>query len=118
MLWRRTGRDSVVALALSGEGRSDTLRTELRFTGEERESFILAPPPGRYVATMSGGTVSFAVNQSAELLPARATARDTTIAGAAAGLPPAPLRDHWWAYAIPLAALCGEWVLRRRAGLR
>ncbi|HEX2781390.1 MAG TPA: hypothetical protein VHM30_17945, partial [Gemmatimonadaceae bacterium] len=97
---------------------NDTLRRELRFTGEERDAFLPAPSPGRYVATMSGGAVSFVVNESAELLPARATVRDTTIAGAATGLPPAPLRDHWWAYALPLVALCGEWILRRRAGLR
>ena len=28
------------------------------------------------------------------------------------------IRERWWLFAIALAALCGEWVVRRRMGLR
>jgi hypothetical protein len=28
------------------------------------------------------------------------------------------LRDAWWAYVLPVLLLCGEWLSRRRLGLR
>jgi hypothetical protein len=28
------------------------------------------------------------------------------------------LREHGWAYLLPVLLLCAEWLLRRRAGLR
>jgi hypothetical protein len=39
--------------------------------------------------------------------------------GAAAALGDAPsLRELGWVYALVILALCAEWLLRRRAGLR
>jgi hypothetical protein len=28
------------------------------------------------------------------------------------------IRERWWLFAIGILALCGEWVVRRRMGLR
>ena len=116
--WRRTGADSVVAVTLLDSARGQRARVEVTFSGEARDARSAPLAPGRWTAAMSGGSAAFVVNAAAELLPTRPTVRDTTVAGAAPGIPPAPLRDHWWAYALPLLALCGEWVLRRRSGLR
>ncbi|HEX8849338.1 MAG TPA: hypothetical protein VF761_07400 [Gemmatimonadaceae bacterium] len=115
--WRRTGGDSTVAVVLRDDaGHERTIG--LAFAADARDAQSAALPPGRWTAAMRGGSAAFIVNASAELLPTRATLRDTSVAGAAPGVPPAPLRDHWWAYALPLLALCGEWILRRRSGLR
>lgn len=115
--WRRTGADSLVSGTLRDEaGRERALA--LAFAGDDRDAQSPPLAPGRWTTTFRGGSASFVVNAPAELLPTRAIVRDTTVAGAAPGIPPAPLRDHWWSYALPLLALCGEWVLRRRSGLR
>jgi hypothetical protein len=80
------------------------------------ESAPLAP--GLYDAAMPGGTAILAVNASRELVPRRPTVRTGTI-GAAAALGDAPsLRELGWVYALAIAALCAEWLLRRRAGMR
>jgi hypothetical protein len=54
---------------------------------------------------------------SDEFLP-----RPVTLA-AQAGTPPvtagrASVRDWWWLFLLAVAALCVEWLLRRRMGLR
>ena len=115
--WRRTGADSAVAVVLRDDaGRERTI--DLAFAADARDARSAPLPPGRWTAAMRGGSAGFVVNASAELLPTRATLRDTTVAGMAPGVPPTPLRDRWWAYALPILALCGEWILRRRSGLR
>jgi len=39
--------------------------------------------------------------------------------GNAAAMGRAPqARSAWWLYAIALSALCAEWILRRKIGLR
>jgi hypothetical protein len=43
---------------------------------------------------------------------------DRTLARTAEGRDGRPLRTHWLPYLLLIALLCGEWILRRRAGLR
>ena len=78
------------------------------------------PPldPGIYDATLAGGTVVLAVNVSRELIPRRPTARSGPIGNGAPDVGDAPrARDVGWIYALAVALLCTEWVLRRRVGL-
>lgn len=120
--WTRTGVDSVVALTLrrtDDATRDTTSRSlSLRFTGDSRTTTTASLPPGRYTAFMRGGSASIVVNAGTELLPARAVGLSVASVGARSGVPAAPLRDQWWAYLLAVAALCGEWIIRRRSGLR
>ena len=120
--WTRTGVDSVVTLTLrraAGATPDTTGRLlTLRFSGDSRTTTTASLPPGRYTAFMRGGFASFVVNPGAELLPARAVGLNVASGGATSGAPAPPLRDRWWAYLLAVTALCGEWIIRRRSGLR
>jgi hypothetical protein len=117
--WRRgTNRDSVATVVLRGRGaaKADTLR--LRFTGDGGVAFSPALAPGLYQTTAAGGDGLIAVNVSSEWVPRRASVRSGSV-GSAPGVDRAPrARGAWWLYALALAALCGEWMWRRRIGLR
>lgn len=117
--WRRgTPADSVatVVLVRRGSGSTDTLA--LRFA--PGVSTTESPPraPGVYDVRAKGGNSILVVNPSAEMLPRRATVRDGSV-GAGAVFGEAPhLRNYGWIFALIIVALCGEWLLRRRVGLR
>jgi hypothetical protein len=117
--WRRgSARDSVATVVIHARGatRFDTLN--LRFAGE---TGVAESPPlasGVYETHAKGGDGLLAVNVSAEWLPRRTTVR-TGVVGTAPSADRAPrARAAWWLYALALVALCAEWVLRRRIGLR
>lgn len=127
--WLRTGADSLVELSLratrGAEGgaadsaaRSSAQSFTLRFAGDARTAATPPLPAGRYTATMRGGSASFVVNASDELLPARASSHAVARGAAPGGIPAPPLGERWWGYVLALAAVCGEWIIRRRAGLR
>ena len=119
--WIRSGADSVVDVELRsdrGAGDAPGRPLVLRFAGDARGTTAPALAPGRYTAAMRGGSVSFVVNAGSELLPARPIAHVIASGPAPGGLPAPPLRERWWAYVLAITALCGEWVIRRRAGLR
>ncbi len=113
--WVGPGVPAPLAVAWSGSRgqRADTLR----FDGSGRANVWLDPGEYRYrLAGGGGGTV--AVEQySDELLPHPVTlvARNPRVvepAGRTAA------RDWLWLFGICLAALSGEWLARRRLGLR
>jgi hypothetical protein len=117
--WRRGGaRDSVatvVVRALEGK-RADTL--QLRFAGE---TGVADTPPlaaGVYETHTTGGDGLLAVNASAEWLPRRPMVRSGAVGSAPAADRAPRARTLWWLYAIALACLCMEWVMRRKVGLR
>ncbi|MFI5310060.1 MAG: hypothetical protein ACHQQ3_02410 [Gemmatimonadales bacterium] len=117
--WRRgSARDTVAVVVLRARGasRADTLT--LHFAGSAGIADSPPLPSGVYETHAQGGDGLLAVNVSAEWLPRRPTVR----AGAVGNAPPsdrAPrARTAWWLYALTLSALCVEWVLRRRIGLR
>jgi hypothetical protein len=99
-----------------GAPRPDSVR--LRFsTGS---SYTESPPmaAGVYATSIGATEGLLAINESGEWIPRRASVRAGAVgSGAAAGRAPAA-RTAWWLYAIALAALCAEWILRRRIGLR
>ena len=117
--WRRgAGDDSVVVLGLTRRGapaRIDSMT--LRFT--EGDNIVETRPldPGIYDVQTTGGSAVLAVNPSRELYPRRAIASGAV--GRGSSLADAPhLRSLGWVYAIVILALCLEWFLRRRLGLR
>ena len=115
--WMRTGADSIVPLMLRAAS-GDSAALTLRFSGDARTVTTAALLPGRYTAGMRGGSASFVVNAGEELLPTRPVTHDVARGAAPSGAPAPPLGERWWAYVLALAALCGEWIIRRRAGLR
>jgi hypothetical protein len=118
--WRRGATaDSVVAVTItrrSATGRVYSMT--LRFP--DGASVAESPPlaPGIYDAQMAGGSVVAVVNPSLEVVPRRPTMTTRLVGGAAALGDAPPLRGLGWLYALVVALLCTEWLLRRRAGVR
>jgi len=117
--WRRgAGDDSVVVVALTR--RDATARVDsmmLRFT--EGDNIVESRPlaPGVYDVQTTGGNSVLAVNPSRELYPRRAIRSGAV--GRGSSLADAPrLRSLGWVYAVVILALCAEWLLRRRLGMR
>jgi hypothetical protein len=117
--WRRgVGRDTLVTVVLRRDGATATDTAILRFPAGG--GVVTSPPLGVGVwqATVSGAVSSFVVNAGAELIPRRPVASRPTIQGSPSRGAASSLRGGWWWYALLLGALCAEWVLRRRVGLR
>ncbi|MGV3708916.1 MAG: hypothetical protein ACO1Q7_08740, partial [Gemmatimonas sp.] len=123
--WRRGGTDSAVTAVITrrvatGTASTDTLR--LRFNASEAETVSAALPAGVYDVRVAGTSAAAAsvlvVNASRELVP-RAPTLSTSAAtrGLQAGTGPR-VTDFGWIFGLALLLLCGEWVLRRNAGLR
>jgi hypothetical protein len=117
--WRRgSARDSIATVVVrAADGRhADTL--QLRFAGE---TGVADTPPlaaGVYETHTAGGDGLLVVNASAEWLPRRPNVRSGAVGSAPASDRAPRARTLWWLYAIALVALCTEWVLRRKVGLR
>ena len=117
--WRRgSAGDSVVLARLTRRGGGGVDSMMLDFRGGL--SLAEGPPldAGVYDVQVAGGTAVLVVNASREWLPRRPAVRS----GAAGGSAPSGFghgaRSAPWLYGVLLAALCVEWVLRRRAGMR
>lgn len=119
IVWRRgAAGDSVVTVALlrRGGGRADTLH--LRFTAASSTTTSHPLPAGTYDVRVAGGVALLVVNAPAELVPRPSRIASGTVGGAVArGMAPWA-RDAGWLYVLLVLLLCGEWMLRRRAGLR
>jgi hypothetical protein len=124
--WRRgSGTDSVVTAVLRRRGSAADDSVRLHFgqgsgaSGGGAGTAESDPlPAGIYDVRVPGGTAVLVVNASRELLPRAPTVRAGSVGGAAAFGEQPRLRQTWWAYLLLLAALCGEWLLRRKKGLR
>lgn len=118
--WRRgMAADSVVPLVVSrrgSEGPPDTIRLRFARGASTAESAPLVR--GLYDVRVPGGTALLIVNASREWLPRVAIAQSGQIGGAVlAGAAPR-LRSVGWIYILLVSALCAEWLIRRRSGLR
>jgi hypothetical protein len=113
--WTAPGPPTALGIAWSGEGapRADTLR----FDGSGRAAVWLRPGEYRYRMEGGGGGTVAVEDYSDELLPRQValTAHDghsPTAAGRRAA------RDWLWLFGLCIAGLAGEWIARRRLGLR
>jgi hypothetical protein len=118
--WRRGGAADSVATVIyrkrNAPGGSDSL--VLRFpTGA---SVVETAPmaEGQYDVSVRGGQAALVVNPSSEWIPRQVRVKaGVQRSGAPVGSQPR-LRDHAWIYALIIVALCAEWLLRRKIGLR
>lgn len=120
MRWHRgAATDSVATATLVRKDATAQRRTvTVRFATGSNEAETSPLPVGIYEVTTEGGTSLIAVNQSREMLPRRPTVKSGAVGGEPA-LGEAPLlRDARWVYVLIVLLLCGEWLLRRRSGLR
>jgi hypothetical protein len=117
---RGTGGDSTVVVRLQRRGappRADSVTLRFGATGTVAESDPLAA--GVYDVTVgSGGVAILVVNSPRELLPRVPTVQAGRVGEAAVSGERPRLRDSGWPLVLALAALCAEWLLRRRGGLR
>lgn len=118
--WRRGApADSVVPVTLRRRGATGrVLSLTLRFPEGAAVAESPPVPAGLYDAQLPGGSTLLAVNASRELVPRRPTVRSGEVGGAPAAGEPPLLRDKGWLYALAIAGLCVEWLVRRRRGLR
>jgi hypothetical protein len=119
IVWQRgTGADSVVPVVLVRRGGTGADSISLRFGGSNTTTETGPLPPGVYDITSRGGVSLLVVNPSSELIPRRPTVRTGTYGSRAATGERPRAQDYSWLFAAALLALCAEWILRRRAGLR
>lgn len=119
VVWQRgTGADSVVPLVVVKRGAATRDTLSLRFGGTNTTTETAPLTPGVYDVTTRGGSSVLVVNPSSELLPRRRTVRAGTYGTRAATGERPRAQDYSWLFAAALIALCTEWILRRRAGLR
>jgi hypothetical protein len=117
--WRRGGADSTAALVLARRGATAGPESlTVRFAAGERTARSPALLAGVYDVRGPGGVSVLAVSAARELLPRRATIRSGAVGGGATADRAPRLREAWWAYVLPLLLLSGEWMARRRLGLR
>lgn len=119
--WRRgTPTDTVATVVVKGRGtaaaRGDTLT--LHFAGATGIAETAPLAAGVYDLRSGSGDGLLVVNASAEWLPRKPNVAAGAIGGGAPSDRAPKSRTAWWLYAILLGALCGEWVLRRKIGLR
>lgn len=117
--WRRGGDDSVVTVTLARRGAPQRVDTvTLRFGAGASIARSDALPPGIYDARMPGGSAIVVVNHSREWLPRAARVVSGDVGGGSLAGAARRLRDLTWVFALAIALLCAEWLVRRRAGLR
>lgn len=120
--WRRGGSgkspDVTVVVRRRGAARADTLT--LHFTGGALFAESAPLDEGVFDVSAPGGASVIAVNALREWLPRTSAMQggSTGVGSAPAPGDAPPLRDRGWPYLVAIAALCSEWLLRRRAGLR
>lgn len=117
--WQRgTAPDSVVSAVVARRGATGADTISLRFGGTNTTTESPSLAPGVYDVTTAGGASVLVVNPSSELLPRRATVRSGTHGTRPARGERPRAQDYSWLFGAALIALCSEWVLRRRVGLR
>ena len=117
--WRRgSSADSLVRVALRRRGDSRVDSLLLRFAPGTTVQESAPLRAGVYEVSVPGGQALLPINASSELLPERprlsssAVGRRSNLADARGA------RGNGWLYALAIALLCAEWMLRRRMGLR
>lgn len=116
--WRRGGADSVVAVNLRRRGAAGVDSITLHFAPGQTIAESGPLVAGVYEASARGGSSLMVVNASRELVPARPTVRAGRVGAGSASSDARRARTVGLLFALAIVFLCGEWVLRRRLGLR
>lgn len=113
--WAGSGTAHATGISWSGEGApaSDTLR----FDGSGRALVWLRPGSYRY-RLAGGGSGTAAIEQYSEELRSRPVVLTPRDPKAPLGSSRQSARDWPWLFALCVLALAGEWLARRRLGLR
>ncbi|MDQ6610996.1 MAG: hypothetical protein M3Y64_01075 [Gemmatimonadota bacterium] len=120
--WRRGSADSIVTATIvrrHGAQSADIADTvSLHFSNGAPEATSHALRPGVYDVRTVGASGILVVNASRELVPrAPALVSGSATRGLLTASGPI-VSDLGWVFALALVLLCGEWLLRRTAGLR
>jgi hypothetical protein len=114
--WLAAGRPAPLEIVWSGGG--NTTRDTLKFDGAGRASAWLAPGAYQY-RLEGGGSGLVAVEQySDEWLPRPVTLEEREQVSVLASTAPSRARGWVWLFAVCVLGLAGEWMARRRLGLR
>jgi hypothetical protein len=113
--WAGSGAAEPIPVELSGN--AGARRDTLVFDGAGRAELLLPPGVWRY-RLAGGGEGTLAVEEfSVELLP-RTRTLSAREAVASPGRTRIPVRTWLWLFALGMVAFSGEWLARRRLGLR
>jgi hypothetical protein len=117
--WRRgSAADSIVRVMLSKRGVNSVDTLTLTF-GAAADVVETAPlDEGIYDARSDRGSSLLVVNPSREWYPRRVTVASGTVGTTAATSDAPRARNAGWLFAVAIAGLCAEWIVRRRMGLR
>lgn len=117
--WRRgSAADSIVRVMLTKRGANTVDTLTLTF-GASADVVETAPlDEGIYEAKSDRGSSLLVVNPSREWYPRRATVTSGTVGTTSATSDAPRARTVGWLFAVAIAGLCAEWVVRRRMGLR
>lgn len=121
--WQRgSAADTTVLVVLRRLGRGNDSTSVDSLTLRFRSETTIAESPsmtaGLYTATMRGGSTLLAVNASREWLPRAPRVQAGAVGGSAPANSAPRLRSFGWPYGLAVLCLCGEWVVRRRKGMR
>ena len=118
--WRRgVAGDSVVVVTITRRSATGRVYSvPLRFPDGATVTETPPLPAGVYDARMDGGSAVLVVNASRELVPRRPTITSGRTGVASALGDAVALRSMGWLYLLAVSILCGEWLLRRRAGVK
>jgi len=119
--WRRgSGEDSIVRVVLARRGAgspaADTLTLNFGQTADVVESAPL--DEGVYDVRTDRGNSLLVVNPSREWYPRRPSVSAGSVGSASASRDAPRARNAGWLFAVAIAGLCAEWIVRRRIGLR
>jgi len=119
LIWRWRGRGAPNAVALVLESPQGSRTATLRFDAQGEAMLRLPPGVYRWRAAEGAGSERGLVaveEYSDEWRPSPATLQSQP--GESGGLRrDVGARDHWWLFALALAAFAGEWAWRRHQGL-
>lgn len=115
--WRRGGTDSVVSVAItSATGGVDSVSLTFSSTQDVVETAAL--PEGRYTIGTGETVRRLIVNPSREWVPRSPAPAPQISAAGAPAMTARSLIERTWPFVLALLLLSGEWLLRRRVGLR